>query len=638
MSRDAETHPVLSRVGAELKKLGQEEEGASLVFAAITLWAVSLSIMFVYQMGLVSADRMQIQTAADAAAYSAAQVEANALNAIGQTNDALAYVNYVMLRYTIDAVVYGTIQQYARHNSPRATGDKGFVLMGGKEEGQKRYDHIKNLIDKNILNEQKGIKWLAELHYAGRVIMAATPRLARSAAAEVAGLNGAEFVGFSEDLDKAFNVGEGAEHGFSEQTDSEPKRMTPAVFSRYGKKELQEIVDATNKKSEKAKRPLPGADSTSSGFWFDVRTGKTTGEYYQVRLCWNKKDWDHKGDTKHAGSYSEYDPDGVPNAHWHLPHQHFIKFDENTGMPIFTGVHSTAPDKPGGHFKPNDDDPKVHASDPRGPAVALASDIQGLPHNGSHHMVFRCFTCNFIGEPHAPLPSEGSGGRAEILKSSRRPSGYSGAIPLASYFNTQYGRAGSGFLPQPLMIREPLLRSGITVATWRKARGIGKVFPASDWGMVAVASAQIGYQTSKAVLPLKSADGKKATFQGRGGPKEEFPYGNQQADDKQFRNLFYSVKNTEGIQFGARLVAISRKLTWHKDLLDGGKGLQALLENKPANKGTNALGMVWFKAGKPSNASQGPTSGNPQRGGQSLTNLGKFMAVESDKALEAFWH
>ena len=68
----SERATVLAWLRRELEKLAREEEGASLVFASITLFAVSMSIVFVYQMGLVSTDRLTVQNAADAAAYSAA--------------------------------------------------------------------------------------------------------------------------------------------------------------------------------------------------------------------------------------------------------------------------------------------------------------------------------------------------------------------------------------------------------------------------------------------------------------------------------------------------------------------------------------------------------------------------------------
>lgn len=102
-----------------------------MVFAAMTLYALTLSIMFVYQVGLVSADRIQIQTAADAAAYSAVQVEANALNSIAQLNDGLAYLTYTLMRHAVDATVYGTLNEFQQHGDPKPPGQ---ILMGDDEE------------------------------------------------------------------------------------------------------------------------------------------------------------------------------------------------------------------------------------------------------------------------------------------------------------------------------------------------------------------------------------------------------------------------------------------------------------------------------------------------------------------------
>jgi len=61
----------------ELRRLHSDESGSSLVFAAITFFGLAMSTLMVYQLGMISADRVRIQNAADAAAYSGAVVEAN---------------------------------------------------------------------------------------------------------------------------------------------------------------------------------------------------------------------------------------------------------------------------------------------------------------------------------------------------------------------------------------------------------------------------------------------------------------------------------------------------------------------------------------------------------------------------------
>ena len=50
------------------RELHGDEDGASMVFAAITMLTLAISIMFVFQVSLVSTDKIQMQNAADAAA------------------------------------------------------------------------------------------------------------------------------------------------------------------------------------------------------------------------------------------------------------------------------------------------------------------------------------------------------------------------------------------------------------------------------------------------------------------------------------------------------------------------------------------------------------------------------------------
>ncbi|GAH31786.1 unnamed protein product, partial [marine sediment metagenome] len=222
-----------------LRRMSSDEGGASLIFAAMTLFPLTLSIMYVYQMGLVSADRIQMQTAADSAAYSAAQVEANALNAIGQVNDAMAYVNYINLRYTIDAIVYSTLNAYEQSPmSPPVSNSTGYVLMGGSGgpwEGKARFNHIQTIIN-GPMQESKNL--VVDLHYAARIIMEATPDLAMQTAADIAAFNGAEEIAFSQDLELAFREsrpGSGAAtdkgYGFAS---TDVARLDASMAERYG--------------------------------------------------------------------------------------------------------------------------------------------------------------------------------------------------------------------------------------------------------------------------------------------------------------------------------------------------------------------------------------------------------------------
>lgn len=574
-------------------RLWNDEEGASLVFAAITLFSLALCVLYVYQMGVASANRMTVQNAADAGAYSAAQVEANALNAVGQVNDAMAYLNYLMLRHTVDAIVYDTIHAFETKGSPPARGNLAYVQMGGpdgKYEGPERYAHVRRFVNTSYA---RGQEWMADLHAAGRAIVRATPALVRRTAVEVAAANGAAKVAVSSDLERAFRVGDAASDGFGEGSSS-AERFEPALYQRYAEREVQEVIDAGVDTTRAAKRRLPVG-------WFDPARGRQLGPYFQVRLCWNAKDWEHAGHTSPHGTYFPFNlfRDGSPNGHWHREHYHF-KLTPLGPLPL--GPHGGGgsngqpmSDRPGGHYLPGDDDPSLHQD---------ADDLKLMGSFGSHHYFVVCPTCR--ARRFAP------GARwSEVARTSDE------ASTLRPYFRLRYTP-----WPRPLMLRASLLRSGVTVAAWSPGGGLGDTFPGTDWGVLALATAQVGYQTDEGVLPLKEVQGGRGQyFETRGAGalvpgQQEVPVLAGGPVDP--RNFFYSADSALGVRFGARLVPIASPLAHHPDL--GYRSVAELLD--PAS-------TRWYDEGSPDAA------GTPPPG---LDALRDVVEVNSESALEAFWH
>lgn len=574
------------RLSAEARRVHGDEEGSTIVFAAITLFTLALSILFVFQMSLVSADRLQIQAAADAAAYSGAQVEANSLNSIGQINDGIAYVNYIMLRYMVDSVVYvATLQQYEMWTTP-ATGQYGYVLMG-EREGRARVKHIDDLMNKRFGNNRRLFEaaayWLGDLHSAARIVMASTPQLVEKTALAVAGTNGATHLAISEDVRQAFRVGDSAGMGFTENAyTSDRNAFTPALYKRYEQVGVPQIVQASSNRSQTEKQELPGAG------WFDKRTGRVTGEYSQVRVCWNQNDWDHfgnSGGSPHVGSpYAQFGMNS-PNAHWHRDHPHY---DLSSGFPVQIAYHDI------GH---RNDDP-VH------------NQAQDFDAQNPHHKVEKCPTCmNYQGAN--PRPNGGRSLYAEVKASSRRQQQFING--LNSFFRQ---------LPKhSLALTEDALRSGVTVIAYRPGQGLGNIFPKSPWGMMAVATAQVGYQTDQGVLGLKSAQRGTATYDNGDGASDTVPYWTQNASDPEHRNLFYDPQPSNqqrsgfgGVRFGARLVPISRELSWNSQ--NTGTGLDQTLRR--------------FRAT--------PNSGGAQAPNREAAALKAFVRADSQQALEAFWH
>jgi hypothetical protein len=617
---------------AEARRFHEDEEGATLVFAAATFFALAMSIAFVFQIGTVSADRLQIQGAADAAAYSGALVEANSLNAIGQINDGITYVNYIAMRHAIDGVVYSlTLNQYTfRDRVPTATGKHGYVIMGGDEdEGNARINHVKNHFDfftgggnAKYKRLQDTLRWRTELYYAGVTVMFSTPGLVRSTAAEVAAANGASHIGFSDDMDRAWRLGDTENEGFTDRGYvDDDKKYSPAMYERYEGRDVLQLDVVATSSSSAAMRELPRAD------WFVKEEGSFKDDYYQIRLCWRKEDWDHgeSSGSHQSKGYFRYNQGDAPNAHWHHPHSHSgtNPYDgtELRGVLPHPKVKGPLFLEEGGH---SDEDVSGGAHSPAMLGPVHSFDPWRRRPVWEHHAIYPCTNCNHPGSRNpelSPSPDKPRSRYAEIMATSGRRGldrvmKFIGDLlnqPVKPYQNS------TERLPGPLVVRESLLRSGVTVMTYRRGRGLGKLFPESPWGMVGLASAQIGVETANGVTPLRRVSNGKASY--AGGP--DVPYwansgGGNNPDDYR-KNLFYDVPGgQDGFHFSARLVPVARELTWHSENEDG-SGLRQLLR---AGR--------WYPAGKlaPNAAGDRPP----------IDDLNQFLQVNNRKDLEAFWH
>ena len=74
---------------SRLPRLALSQRGQTMIFVVLFLAAVCLSLVFLYKAGKVTSEKMQVQNAADAAAYSVSVVEARDLNFMAYTNRAM---------------------------------------------------------------------------------------------------------------------------------------------------------------------------------------------------------------------------------------------------------------------------------------------------------------------------------------------------------------------------------------------------------------------------------------------------------------------------------------------------------------------------------------------------------------------
>lgn len=96
---------------ARLTALRRDEDGQSLVFGVLSAFLMLFFGAMIIAVGRVSTRRIQMQFAADTAAYSASLVESECLNAIGLLNTGMAQVRGRALRYVADVNAYGVLAE-----------------------------------------------------------------------------------------------------------------------------------------------------------------------------------------------------------------------------------------------------------------------------------------------------------------------------------------------------------------------------------------------------------------------------------------------------------------------------------------------------------------------------------------------
>ncbi|MEZ0229477.1 MAG: pilus assembly protein TadG-related protein [Planctomycetota bacterium] len=670
---------LLNRLLREARRAHEDEDGSSMVFGAITLFTLALFTIMVWVIGMNSGDRLQAQSAADSAAYSGALVEAEALESIAFLNDGMAYVYYTECRYAIDAIVYSTLQAFHEHdqtpkarteasnyttgptpgeireisvgpqkNNPGARAasnnytpgievagpipmsghpaqsiDYGWVEMGVTNSGangtlfEQRFKFAMNRADGLL---RRGKRWLADIHVAERVILFATPQLVKKTCIDIAQQNGAEWVSISRDIDEVFKIG--GQGGFIEGSTNNTE-MNGGLVERYTANKANPIDGKVRK--------FPS--------WFTGISGQLTQDYSQVRLCWNKRDWDH---CEKQGYYPDHQQapytnfnSGAPAGHWHIAHVHHIdRLNPMDGSLWSIDPVYGAPNGNGGPFTHNfghgvqsGQDAGEHAA-PQTPHLsegyktgfeygwARFSQTDLSDPGGAHHMTQNCPTClndtqgSRYSEVMHKFNDSSSGGKWAINR-------YSPTVLTEVKF-----QGGSEPQPRPLLLKGRALRGGVAVATWRKGRGLTpQHFAPNDFGVFAVAAAQVGIrnpQNNVVAVPQTVSD-QRATYVYTNGNSQRVVDINANANNQGVDNFFLGSgdQGDPGFRFGARLVPVKRQLSWIDDT------------SNPARKGLEDLfdGPRWYKTVPNGAVQPGQTPSAELL--TAITQLKKFMDVRS---------
>ena len=122
--------------------LGREETGAALVITLAVFLLMYLGIMGVFAASTAMKERIHLQNACDAAAYSAAVVQADTLSRIATINRAMSWTYVDMTRLQMDYIVRHWLGHTYRHYNED--------WHGGKDEKGRKHDSLEDYNDNSI--------------------------------------------------------------------------------------------------------------------------------------------------------------------------------------------------------------------------------------------------------------------------------------------------------------------------------------------------------------------------------------------------------------------------------------------------------------------------------------------------------
>ena len=99
----------------KLARLGRDEDGAALVVTLALFMFMYATVSGVFAVGRQVRDRIHLQNAADAAAYSAAVVQADTLSRIATINRAMSWTYVSLTRRQMDYVTYRWLEEVCKH-------------------------------------------------------------------------------------------------------------------------------------------------------------------------------------------------------------------------------------------------------------------------------------------------------------------------------------------------------------------------------------------------------------------------------------------------------------------------------------------------------------------------------------------
>ena len=114
----------------KLSRLGRDEDGVALVTTLAAFMFIYLVCMGVYAVGTAVKTRIHLQNACDAAAYSAAVVQADTLSRIATINRAMAWTYIQVSRRQMDWITYRWLEEVRKHWNTDHDNAKNWAELG----------------------------------------------------------------------------------------------------------------------------------------------------------------------------------------------------------------------------------------------------------------------------------------------------------------------------------------------------------------------------------------------------------------------------------------------------------------------------------------------------------------------------
>ncbi len=515
------------------------EEGQAMVFAVITFLFVFVMIFATFRAGWVSHRKMQLQNAADLAAYAGASVEANSVSMMAFLNRGQAFIYYNLMRYPVDCAVWSLFKEFKDHTGwipgkfvnmvdqyagayfgHREAPDEWIATEGAallvnassdiNELVNDAKDHYDNEVD-------DGLEWIQDIYKLNRAMAEATPMIIRREVYDVATANGATRVCmFPDALDGAAQSSDAkdmtldfapVDEGESGQTpyvehETDLDRWAYKIAVDWGY-EIEIPLVGINLPmhpgvSEDSPLALLGGRTMPIPEWFDATQAKVFNDneedYYQIRECWNIRDLEHATDMSHMGTAWPFMMN--PAGHFHHAHAHFKMFGS---IPVPWWGFPSVPRIPfvgnipvvGSDYLGHDSDNHWHALS--GWDFYTPVLPPGGPDGHDHHAVLLCLTCFRAIEP----PAFVLGWDADVDLSTDvmlelDDADLSGSkyvsLPIREYWPHEQP---SQYAP-PLVLGDAFFKYGINVGAYRAPEQSGNWLADSSWGYFCVASAKSG--------------------------------------------------------------------------------------------------------------------------------------------------